>query len=408
MKVTDRIQMSTLILLIICLFMHNACEQKKESPAGPEVYAVFEGGKEEMKGHNDIIFPQYREQNVIVTNSGKLVVVVQGRNKSDWSDRSGQDLICKTSIDNGKSWSKPLLMISEGEKSICPNATVYDKTTNRIITLYSVFQWPFTDPEIRKSWEGLKNREYMIYSDDEGETWSEPHEITQAAKLDSVTQVFGSGEGIQLKHDKYAGRLVVPGGDMLPPNKRVFAWYSDDHGKNWRTSDIVPNTQGRLTPCENAIVELSDGTLLMNERNQGIGHRWKSISQDGGETWSAFEPIVDLPSISCNSGVISVEHNGKEILLYAGPVGPSPDVINALNEYEGQDLSSQERRRNGVVFASYDQGKTWPFRKLLVPDLFAYSSLVLLPDGNIGLFYESRDHLDINLIRFSRDWLFSN
>ena len=257
-NVLEKMDISLILFLIIpCTAVQMGCETKEDTPADPQTYIVFQGGKEDIKGHNDKIFPQYREQNVIVTNSGKLVVVVQGRNKSDWSDRSGQDLICKSSVDNGKSWSQSLLMISEGEKSICPNATVYDRTTNRIITLYAVFQWPYTNPELRKSWDGLKTREYMIYSDDEGETWSEPEEITHAVKLDSVTQVFGSGEGIQLKHGNYSGRLVVPGGDMISPNKRVFAWYSDDHGATWKTSDMVPNPHNRLTPCENAIVELS-------------------------------------------------------------------------------------------------------------------------------------------------------
>ena len=247
----------------------------------------------------------------------------------------------------------------------------------------------------------------MIYSDNEGKTWSEPIEITSMVKADTLPQVFGSGEGIQLKKGKHKGRLVVPGGDFCPPYKRVFAWYSDDHGQTWKTSAPVPNPQKRLTPCENAIVELNDGTLLMNERNQGIGQRWQSRSKDGGETWSPFEPVKDLPSVSCNASIIAVEWQGKEILLYAGPVGPNPNVKNAVAEYAGRKLTSQEKRRNGVVFASFDNGKTWPVRKLVVPDLFAYSSLIKLPDGTIGLFYEANDHKDVKLVKFSLDWLFS-
>jgi sialidase-1 len=222
-----------------------------------------------------------------------------------------------------------------------------------------------------------------------------------------VTQVFGSGEGIQLEHGNHSGRLVVPGGDMMPPNKRVFAWYSDDHGATWKTSDIVPNPHNRLTPCENAIVELSDGTLLMNERNSGIGQRWKSKSTDGGVTWSPFEPIPDLPSISCNAGIIAAQYQGKEVLLYAGPVGPNPNVKHPKTEYQGK-IKTHEKRQNGVLFASFDGGESWAFRKLLVPDRFAYSSLIELRDGNIGLFYETREHLDINLLKFSLDWLFSH
>ena len=143
----------------------------------------------------------------------------------------------------------------------------------------------------------------------------------------------------------------------------------------------------------------------MNERNSGIGQRWKSKSIDGGATWSPFEPIPDLPSISCNAGIITAQYQGKEILMYAGPVGPNAEVKDAKAEYP-KKMKSHEKRQNGVVFVSFDGGETWPFRRLLVPDRFAYSSLVLLPDDNIGLFYETRNHLDIKLLKFSLDWLF--
>jgi hypothetical protein len=146
----------------------------------------------------------------------------------------------------------------------------------------------------------------------------------------------------------------------------------------------------------------------MNERNSGIGQRWQSRSTDGGVTWSPFEPVEALPSISCNASIITVDYKGEEWVLYAGPVGPDPDVENTLEAYGDKKMSSVEKRRNGVVFASPDGGKTWPVRKLAVPEQFAYSSLMELPDGMIGLFYETREHKDIKLVKFSADWLFKN
>ena len=394
------------LLMSFLMFLEGCSVTGLKKGNDPQTFPVFVEGDEPVLGYNSEKYAQFREQNILVTNSGKIVVIVQGRNASRWSDRSGQDLVCKISEDHGESWSELILMATDGEKSICPNAAVFDKESGRIICLYTVFQWPFTDAESRKTWEDLKNREYSIYSDDEGLTWSEPREITHTVKADSLVQVYGSGEGIQLSSGPYKGRLIVPGGDFVPPHKRVFAWYSDDHGDTWQSSAVVPNPHERLTPCENFIAELSDGSLLMNERNSGIGQRWQSRSLDGGLTWDAFEPVPDLPSISCNASIITVEYENRELLLYAGPVGPDPEVKNTLEEYRGKKLSSQEKRQNGVVFVSMDGGKTWPLRKLIVPDLFAYSSLMQLQDGNIGLFYEARDHRDIMLVKFSMDWLF--
>ena len=370
----------------------------------PVFVDIFIAGQEDITGYNDQPYAKFREQNVVVTGSGDIVVIVQGRNKSDWCDRSGQDLWCKISIDNGLTWSEPVLIDAQGEKSIVPNASVYDEETGRILTLYSVVQWPFTDAESRFDWGEVPHyRQYVVHSDDGGYTWSEPRDIFSMVKDPSVIQIFGSGEGIQLQNSKYKGRLIVPGGDFQDPYKRVFAWISYNNGETWRAGQDVPNPHNRITPCENAIVELSDGTLLMNERSHDPGRRWKSYSYDGGETWSPFEMVEDLPDVSCNASIIRVNHKGHDLLLYAGPVGPNPYATEG--EY-AVDFAWAERRVNGVIFASKDNGQTWSFRRLLVPEKFAYSSLMELADGSIGLFYEANNHHDIKMLKFSLDWLF--
>ncbi len=408
-------RISLFIVAAILLATSSGCSLKENNDGidQPLFVDIFVAGQEDITGYNDEPYAKFREQNVVVTNSGSIVTVVQGRNSSDWCDRSGQDLWCKISTDNGLTWSEPVLIDDQGEKSIVPNASVYDKETGRILTLYSVVQWPFTDAESRfdwgegseheEYWEGSHYRQYVVHSDDGGYTWSEPRDISSMVKDPSVIQIFGSGEGIQLKNSEYKGRLIVPGGDFQEPYKRVFAWISDDHGETWQAGNAVPNPHNRITPCENAIVELSDGTLLMNQRSHDPGNRWKSYSSDGGETWSPFEMIEDMPSVSCNASIIRVNHKGTDVLLYAGPVGPNPYTTEG--EY-AEEFRWAERRVNGVLFASTDNGKTWPFRRVLVPGKFAYSSLVELEDGDIGLFYESNNHHDIRLLKFSLDWLF--
>ena len=71
-------------------------------------------------------YHQFREGGCVVTRDGTLVVVAQGREKSRWSDRSGQDLVCRTSRDHGSTWSTATLVVAHGDHSVCPNATVYD------------------------------------------------------------------------------------------------------------------------------------------------------------------------------------------------------------------------------------------------------------------------------------------
>ena len=52
---------------------------------------VFTAGQEDIIGVEDAReqYAQFREQNVVVTNRGRVVVVCQARNRSKWSDMIG-------------------------------------------------------------------------------------------------------------------------------------------------------------------------------------------------------------------------------------------------------------------------------------------------------------------------------
>ena len=362
----------------------------------PEPIGVFVAGAEDIDGVENAAmkYPQYREQNIVVTNSGKLVVVCQGRNKSRWSDRSGQDLIVKTSSDSGKTWSKGRLVATHGLKSICPNAAVYDRRTNRIHVLYNLFMWDFTNvpKDIRGEMGDLNCRQFVVTSDDEGATWSQPREISHMVQTRGAVMVVGSGEGIQLERGDHKGRLIIAGGDFYQ-GKKVLCFYSDDQGETWQRSESVPFEGKMAWASESKLAELSDGTLVLNSRTFVVDDsdqrlRTRAFSRDGGLTWTRLENDPALKTVSCNGSLIAVSHpQGKDgtVLLCSVPVGPG--------------------RTHGTVYVSFDGGRTWPHSKLVVPTAFAYSSLVMLPDGHIGLFYESVGYAKIELVRFSISWL---
>ncbi len=362
----------------------------------PTPIQVFVAGAEEIDGVENAgeKYPQYREQNVVVTNDGTVVVVCQGRNKSRWSDRSGQDLVVKTSADSGKTWSKGKLVATHGLKSICPNAAVYDRETNRIHVLYNLFMWDYTDvpKDVRGEMGDLHCRQYVVTSDDEGATWTEPREITEMVQTHGAVMVVGSGEGIQLVHGPNKGRLVVAGGDFYR-GKKVLCFYSDDHGQTWQRGNSVPHEGKMAWASETKVAELPNGALLLNSRtfvDDGSSGRLRTraFSTDDGITWTTLENDPALKTVSCNGSLIAVPHaKGKAgaVLLCSVPVGP--------------------KRTHGTVYVSFDGGRTWPTKKLVVPDGFAYSSLMKLPDGNIGLFYETDGYREIRLVRLSLDQL---
>ncbi len=323
-------------------------------------------------------YAQFREQAVVVTKSGRIVLTAQGREKSKWSDRSGQDLVSTFSDDGGASWSQPVLVAAFGNHSVCPNASVYDRETDTVHVLYNVFVWDFLDPESRKSMDGRQCRQFHQQSDDGGLSWSEPREITAMLGSEQGVTVFGSGEGIQLQHGDHAGRLVVPGGFQGKWGNRMF--YSDDHGVQWTVGSIAPRDGvAKLNVrLENKVAELADGTLVMNARH--TPQRVRAFSQDGGVTWSTQEIDPALDAVSCNGAILAARTaDGTEVLLCSVPVGP--------------------KRTHGAVYLSRDGGRTWPERIDVVDSDFAYSSLVDLGGGEIRLFYEARGHRDILMVR---------
>jgi sialidase-1 len=136
-------------------------------------------------------------------------------------------------------------------------------------------------------------------------------------------------------------------------------------------------------------VELKDGSIRFNVRRwAGKAVRKTCVSADGGVTWSKIEDVPDLTDPSCMASVFRYTDpadGDKSRILFSGP--------------------QSTRRENGTVFLSYDEGKTWPVRRVLCPGAFAYSGLTALSDGTIGCLYEAQGTSKMVFARFTLDWL---
>ena len=205
---------------------------------------------------------------------------------------------------------------------------------------------------------------------------------------------------------KYTGRLVVPANHSYTETRDgVFkkngkygygshVVYSDDHGRTWRISE--PITPG----CnESQVVELSDGSLMMNMRSyNGKQCRAVSISEDGGKSWSEITHDPTLIEPVCQGSFLRyslADNNGKNRLLFSNPANAPP-----AGKTRGDRIKM-------TVRLSYDEGKTWPVSKLLHDGPSAYSCLTVLPDGDIGCLYEGGEtkYGEIVFARFSLKWL---
>jgi len=217
-------------------------------------------------------------------------------------------------------------------------------------------------------------------SEDNGKTWSEPVDITQQISKPEWHKNFKfitSGEGIQIHSGKLLHTLV-----NLENGLVLFG--SDDHGKTWYLIDHP------LKPAdESKVVELANGTWMVNSRVNGLGCRYVHTSDDEGKTWSS-RPDSVLIDPSCNAAILNypykIEGEIKNILIFS-------------------NLVSKNNRENLSVRYSLDNGTTWSDPKTIYAGSAAYSSLCILQNGDIGLFFEKDDYSDNVFTSFSLEWL---
>jgi sialidase-1 len=217
---------------------------------------------------------------------------------------------------------------------------------------------------------------FVLYSDDDGQNWSKPKDITKDVKKDNWRwYATGPGVGIQLQYGHKKGRLIIPcdhSGERSNGQNKDYGShiiYSDDHGKSWHIGGII-KTGGN--ECQ--IVECLDGTLILNMRNHSkFGSRAIAYSSNGGLTFKNLSYTSNLQEPRCQASLLRYSPNkyaNKNVILFSNP-------------------NHNKKRLNMTVKASFDEGKSWPVEKCLYKEASAYSCMAVLPEGKIGCLYEA-------------------
>jgi len=116
-----------------------------------------------------------------------------------------------------------------------------------------------------------------------------------------------------------------------------------------------------------------------------------AVSRDGGKTWGKGYLDDALETPVCQANILRFSwpedetHGRKSRILFSSPRGSS--------------------RSNLTVWLSDDEGKTWPVGKQIHAGGSAYSNLVALPDGRVGVLYEKDGYQTISLATFDLPWL---
>jgi sialidase-1 len=357
----------------------------------------------------------YRIPGIVVTKAGTILVYCEARRNTggDWDTI---DLVLRRSTDKGATFSPPQIVgqITGGIRRN-PVAIERKQGTPEDVTYNNPVAIADRDGSVHFLFCLEYMRVFYMVSKDDGRTFSKPVEITHA--FDTLRPGYnwrvvatGPGHGIQLS----SGRLVVPswvalgteGNGHFPSADTTI--YSNDHGKTWHVKGLaIPDSPAFPSANETVAVELADGSVMLNARSPVKDNRRViTVSKDGENGWSPPHFQADLPDPICMAGLVrfsTKKNGGKNRLLFSNPDNLARD--------DGRDVVSKDRK-NVTVRISYDEGASWPIKRVLDPGPSGYSDLAVLPDGTALCFYEaSRNGSSgapaerLVLARFNLEWL---
>ena len=330
----------------------------------PDIDFVFKSG--------EAGYACFRIPSIVQANDGSLLAFAEAR-QNTCRDNFDVDIVMKKSTDNGQTWA-PLQVIWADSTNTCSYPVpIVDRESGRIV-LFSV--WSLGDDtfqSIFKSQGRDTRRIFQFNSDDNGDSWSAKKEITDQIKLPGWDYYgIGTGSGMQMKSLKYKNRMIAACYfSTLVEGETVFRShliYSDDGGEHWAIGGITPETG--TSECE--VAELDDGVLMLNmtKRSHTVRARSVAYSYDGGITLQDQHLDKALYGPFCQASLDSyVDEKGGFVALFANP----------RHLYGREDMT---------IMRSFDNGKTWEEFQLVFNGYSGNSDLLIMQNGQVGIFFE--------------------
>lgn len=205
-------------------------------------------------------------------------------------------------------------------------------------------------------------------SNDRGLTWTAPRAICGPP-----------GANVRFAPVRLAdGRLLLPAYDDLWLRPLFFASADDE---TWDLQPTFAPQQSGHRAIQPSAVQLDGGRILSVMRNTEGGFLWVTASDDAGQSWT---PARDAGFDNPDSAAALFRLASGRLLLALNDDAAERDVLS--------------------VVLSPDEGRTWPFRRILSAGTPAsersYPFVVQSPDGLIHIaFTEGRErirHVELN------------
>lgn len=327
----------------------------------------------------------YRIPGLVTSLDGTLVAVYDIRHNSSKDLQEHIDIGVSRSTDGGRTWDPMITAIALGQAGGLPPsqngagdpAILVDENTGDLLIaciwahgMGNRASWWSTVPGMDPAYTAQL---VLSRSKDDGRTWSNPVSISPQVKDPSWAFFFnGPGRGITTSDGTlvFASQYTEYDAGRTPHAGII---YSRDHGLTWER-----HMAAKDSTTEAQVAELSDGTLMLNMRDNRGGARSVSTTGDLGRSWTEHptsrRALVESICMGSLLGVRAEQNNlGKHLLLFSNP--------------------AVTKGRNHITLkASLDDGMSWKEANQVMLDEgegWGYSCLSMVDKDHVGILYES-------------------
>ena len=301
--------------------------------------------------HGDFKSKFYRIPGLARSRKGTLLAVYDIRYNHSGDLPANIDVGVSRSTDGGRTWSDVKIAIDDSKiapslgatRGVGDPAILVDEKTGRI---WVAAIWSHRPINIT---EQTKNKDWRILFN-------------------------GPGNGICMKDGTLVFAAQYWDGKGVPWSTIV---YSKDRGKTWHCGTGV-NQQ----TTEAQVIELEDGSVMINARCNWGGSRIVGVTKDLGQTWEKHPTnrTAQLKEPVCQGSLLAVDGvpGAGRVVLFSNP-------------------NTTSGRSHMTLKASTNDAGSWPEDKWLLYDArkgWGYSCLAPVDKNHVGVLYESQGALN--------------